>query len=54
MTPKTLYMYNNETNEEACERKRVIKDFCFPDGIEMTMLKNRGVDLSNLKCSQKI
>lgn len=25
-----------------CERRRVVKDFCFPDGIEVNMIKDAG------------
>jgi len=28
--------------DEECERRRVVKDFCFPDGIEVKLLKNSG------------
>lgn len=51
MNPKTLYMYNNDLNDTNSERKRVVKDFCFPDGIEMTLLKSNGKDFTNLKNS---
>ena len=35
--PKNLYMHikGNATGDEECERRRVVKDFCFPDGIEV-------------------
>lgn len=54
MTPKTLYMYNDDSNSTKCERKRVVKDFCFPDGIELTLLKSKGNDMSHMKYSQRI
>jgi len=38
-----MYTENGRVNlEEECERRRVVKDFCFPDGIEVKMLKNSG------------
>ena len=41
LQPKTLYMYNGEDGDN-CERRRVVKDFCFPDGIEVKQLKKAG------------
>ena len=38
-----MYTANGRINaEEDCERRRVVKDFCFPDGIEVKLLKNSG------------
>jgi hypothetical protein len=58
MTPKTLFMYNQQKNEESgsgfCERRRVVKDFCFPDGIELSLIKGPGADLSKVKYSTRI
>lgn len=35
--PKTLYLH---LKQEECERRRVVKDFCFPDGIELRLIKD--------------
>lgn len=45
VTPKTLYMYSNQS-EEVCERRRVVKDFCFPDGVEVRKVKSKGETLN--------
>ena len=37
LQPSTLYIHNSD-NEEECERRRVVKDFCFPEGIEIKLL----------------
>lgn len=38
LQPQTLYIHNSD-NEEDCERRRVVKDFCFPEGIEVKLLQ---------------
>jgi hypothetical protein len=30
--------------QQECERRRVVKDFCFPDGIELKLIKEIGQD----------
>ena len=39
-----------KNKNEDCERRRVIKDFCFPDGIEVKQLKKS----ETLSTAQKI
>lgn len=48
-------MYVNE-NDKDCERRRVVKDFCFPDGVEVKLMKKKGERLSDreLQAFQKI
>ena len=43
--PKTLYMHNNQKGKED-ERRRVVKDFCFPDGIAVKLIKKKGEALT--------
>jgi len=38
-------MYVNES-EHYCERRRVVKDFCFPDGVEVKLMKRKGEKLN--------
>lgn len=51
-----MYTSNGSINpDEECERRRVVKDFCFPDGIEVKQLKNSGETMSKIASkTQKI
>jgi hypothetical protein len=40
LNPETLYLHNWEKDSD-CDRRRVVKDFCFPDGIEVKKLKKQ-------------
>lgn len=42
LPPKTLFMFNDKQAKAFCERRKVVKDFCFPDGIELSKVKNAG------------
>mmetsp|Transcript_21382 Transcript_21382/g.20538 ORF Transcript_21382/g.20538 Transcript_21382/m.20538 type:complete len:130 (+) Transcript_21382:2222-2611(+) len=37
LNPKTLYMHTGNRGGE-CERRKVVKDFCFPEGIQVRQL----------------
>lgn len=38
--PTTFYSHIKKGEEaEECERRKVIKDFCFPNGVEMKSIK---------------
>lgn len=38
--PTLFYSHIKKLNEaEECERRKVVKDFCFPDGIELKAVK---------------
>ncbi|CDW77603.1 UNKNOWN [Stylonychia lemnae] len=45
IAPQTLYMYSDQSKEE-CDRRRVVKDFCFPDGVEVKRIKDKGQNLN--------
>jgi hypothetical protein len=37
--------------QQECERRRVVKDFCFPDGIELKLIKDSGEESFSVKDS---
>ncbi len=39
LPPKNLYMYNQDIETTTCQRRAVVKDFCFPNGVEIKNLK---------------
>ena len=38
-------MYSSQS-EDVCDRRRVVKDFCFPDGVEVRRIKSKGETLN--------
>jgi hypothetical protein len=33
----------SDLSGDKCERRRVVKDFCFPEGLEVYLVKEAGV-----------
>lgn len=42
-------MFNEKKEITNCERRKVVKDFCFPDGIEISLIKEKGEAMSELE-----
>ena len=42
VNPATLYTHIKQgTQAESCERRKVVKDFCFPEGVTVTPIKSK-------------
>ena len=42
MHPATLYTHVKKgIQAESCERRKVVKDFCFPDGVTVAPIKTK-------------
>ena len=54
LAPKTLYMHINSQVKEDAETRRVVKDFCFPDGIEVSLIKKANQRPQDMKIGHKI
>lgn len=39
--PKTLYMFKDNIKTSTCQRRQVVKDFCFPNGVQIRTLKKK-------------
>jgi hypothetical protein len=43
-----------DLKSENCDRRRFVKDFCFPDGIEVLLAKKQGLSPDQVKISAGI
>eukprot|EP00347_Sterkiella_histriomuscorum_P012528 403368229 len=39
LEPENLFMFNEEVNKTVCQRRAVVKDFCFPNGVQISKLQ---------------